>query len=352
MIPYELLQGLNRLACKSKDKRIEDLFIKLANQSESNFSNWVIKNQNNSVISNEIGDSQVISALAYMYKNKENPPEKGWVYHMVEKHKQWLPIYGAFFRLLQSGNQDMRTIFGPLQTILPLFSNFVENDWMPDEKVKKNIYELINSFNRQEVNFDDDYHPVIKKRMTREEKRQEKAKLYFDFFFEHLSKEIYSSIGQLSNPEHFKDLGDLIEAYRLPETHMIIPFLNYRFDNSDKVEVEKVVNSTLRTILSPRFKGQPYHALEYFRANAMKDLGSISMYEYQYMIDRSSDTPKDGYTPFMDKDVDLYHENEEKEEEKEEPELYKFEASRSVLPKYVFASSVVLRELYRVGMGR
>ena len=31
MVPYELLQDLNRLVCSSKNKKIESLFIKLAN---------------------------------------------------------------------------------------------------------------------------------------------------------------------------------------------------------------------------------------------------------------------------------------------------------------------------------
>ena len=36
MVPYELLQDLNKLVCSSRNKKVEDLFIKLANEDDDN----------------------------------------------------------------------------------------------------------------------------------------------------------------------------------------------------------------------------------------------------------------------------------------------------------------------------
>ena len=356
MIPYELLQGLNKLACKSKDKRIEELFVKLANRSETDFSNWILKNQNNPFLSNKLGDSEVLSALAHLTKMKNEPPPTGWMNYMVQKAPSYIPIYGAFLRLLRDGDPDIQSVLAPFQTILPYFSSSIENDWMPDSSVATKLNGIIGEFNEQLVDFDDDYHPVIKKKMTREEKRQEKAKLYFDYFFEHSSKEIYNAIESLGSPDNLKELKELIAGYKLPDTKMIIPFCNYRFDSKDQAEVSKVVNATIRTILSPRYKGQPYHAFEKFRAEAQRNLGRLTSYEYQALTDRSSGTPQGAFVPFSDQEQDPFHEDDESEveerEQEQEQDLYKFEPTQSLLPKYVFASSLILRELYEIGSGR
>jgi len=69
MIPYELLQDLNRLACKSKNEKIEALFVKLAAQTQEGFYDWIIKNINNKLVTKDVSNKWVLTAIQYLVSN-------------------------------------------------------------------------------------------------------------------------------------------------------------------------------------------------------------------------------------------------------------------------------------------
>jgi hypothetical protein len=85
MISYDLLRDLNGLYCETKDKRVEDLFIKLAEVNKSDFYQWLFDNHNNKALLNQLRNKDVLHSLIYLAGLDGRIPDKELLTYFFSK---------------------------------------------------------------------------------------------------------------------------------------------------------------------------------------------------------------------------------------------------------------------------
>jgi hypothetical protein len=193
MIPYELLQDLNRLACTSKNKKIENLFLKLAEEQESSIHGWMEKNQNNKAINRLLHDKNVFSALLYSYDNMNSVSSDKLIGELMSANlHHYLPIYGTFLKLYESGH--FNEVLSP---IAPMFAKMHSmRDVSEDGRIREDLTTIVKQYNIfKEIEFGKtfDAHPSTIKDPSKKNKNQRDMD-HTRFLFKALTEEISNAI--------------------------------------------------------------------------------------------------------------------------------------------------------------
>ena len=153
MIPYKLLQELNKLACTSKNKKIEDLFVKLAEENQLGFYGWLEKIQSkkqNTPIYSALEDQDIIDALIYIKREGKEFP-----YNVVQlfEHKDVKKYFDFYVIFWHNRNvPKFETILKPLESSLYKFRSLAKGDmkvWTAIEaSVTKDLSTLISEYDK------------------------------------------------------------------------------------------------------------------------------------------------------------------------------------------------------------
>ena len=162
MIPYKLLQELNKLACTSKNKKIEDLFVKLAEESQNKFFEWISKSKGNKQILSKLEDPNLLASLDYLYKNPNVfsqdllsllhmflPGAKGTPAKVGKSELGYVSILSKLLPLSQ--DPEFETVLKPFEASLTKLDrlDFKEGDIAKKEsvdKIKRDFKTLIKEY--------------------------------------------------------------------------------------------------------------------------------------------------------------------------------------------------------------
>ena len=215
MIPYELLQDLNKLACRSKNKKIEDLFVKLA-QELPDFYDWIIKNLKNTHITSHINNVGVMSTLQFLITNKD-----------IKQSSIPKSIAGVGFVLYTLLNEDpaFKSTLNPFSESLSEFATFAIDDKDLKAKVIYDLNYLDNTYNHSKANPDNVELDARKGKAGNSLASERSRKARFVFLHERLKDEISSAI---QSRDEYSKTYDLIKNGRLPhyqEVALSLPYM-------------------------------------------------------------------------------------------------------------------------------
>jgi len=234
MISYALLQDLNTLACTTKNKKIENLFLKLAqaNQEEqTSFYDWLIKIQGNETILKDLKFPLLIEALKYLVKNRNSDlTTSQWILNLQKIDKiNYVTIYEILFDLTK--DPALQPYLQNLQDVTKNFANITKEVSGGEEAkeqnklaIKKDFLTLINAYNgfvnyHSEGTVAPEEH-VNKTELDRRQREKENGAKKtrrlsdaFGFFLVNFTKEIS---GALSQEPAWDKTRNLLANERLP----------------------------------------------------------------------------------------------------------------------------------------
>jgi hypothetical protein len=333
MIPYELLQDLNRLACTSKNKKIEDLFLKLAQGQEDNFYEWMDKNRNNRVLKGSLDDTTVLDALAYAYENVNSQSTEGLVAFLANNKPEYIPIYGSFFRIHEAGN--FSEILTPIVTWLTRLSRARSESG--DNSVRKDLTRIVqqyNMFKEREFGKTFDAHPSTIKAPPKKTKKQRDMD-HTRFLFKALTKEIMDAI---SGEEDLASTYEVVSGGNLPSVDRIVksfPHLPYAGPNFKKIPrmAASYLSKSNKNVVD---------AFNWLRGEMLKNLDFpnkpyINLNNYE----EEEEEEEEDFSLFLD---DSYMPENKKTRKQMKPVDYNplYTAQRS----YIFMSSMILSHLF------
>jgi hypothetical protein len=131
MIPYELLQDLNKLVCTSKNKKVEELFLKLAQEAQGGFYEWLLKistskkGRAKNPVYGKLIRSDIVSDLVTIYFDRENLAKNYNAILITSlQGKTKYSKMGLFTKLAElkevSKKPGFETILKPLQSVINL----------------------------------------------------------------------------------------------------------------------------------------------------------------------------------------------------------------------------------------
>jgi len=259
MIPYELLQDLNKLACTSKNKKIEDLFLKLAEGQEKDFHDFV-----KTFPTRELSVKEVPQALVYLFENagksfsrRPNPRSDnvsefyssvlGSLMNNTAKFRQYPFIYKTLSTLLARG--QYREYLSNYATYLSAFDS-VESSEAEENAIATSMGKMVNAYESKYVQETKDLEShwgakefLQKEKGKREKERRERLHNTFSFFLHHFSNEI---LGALGDQEYWDKTKALIRSNELSDYAEMLNALPYipRLNKVDQV-VYKIYNGVI-----------------------------------------------------------------------------------------------------------
>jgi hypothetical protein len=251
MIPYELLQDLNKLVCSSKNRKIEDLFIKLANESQGDFYSWIIKNNKNQEIISKLNVPEVLSALNYLFNNgKElnSHPILIFLEMSGQKNKKLDPNFRHVYSSISEfyNLPSYKSIFLPFSNFFGFIKKNTEATFLllHKDEVRKDIDLLINTYNRS-IN----HHHMAphefkqdqgkpKDREINKKKQREITHTVYGFFLKHFTEEILTA---LSNQGMWDKLRSVLNDRQLADYTRVLDALPYTPSLKDSPQAIKTI---------------------------------------------------------------------------------------------------------------
>jgi hypothetical protein len=258
MVPYELLQDLNRLVCSSKNKKIESLFIKLASVDQDDFYDWILKNSTNAIIKRGLNFPNSLSALEELIINKDefnNDPNKVLL-TAATAAAHGTPTYLGFYFSLSYliDKAEFETILRPFYEFLHHF-NTVGNS-TPEEiaNVENDLSSLHSQYEEEVLEEErleeerlEEESRIHHERISREEMlennpggsthHQMRKIATYRFAFGYLAQNwtnlIKDHIQRQNSPEYWSGVMDILNSNRLHRTGDVISSLPYVPDMRD-----------------------------------------------------------------------------------------------------------------------
>ena len=252
MISYDLLHDLNGLYCETRNKKVEDLFIKLAEENKSEFYKWLFDNQSNKALVNQLRNKDVLQSLVYLASLDGRIPDKELLNYFFSKsdNPHYMPLYKTMYELIGSTKRD---ILHPFESALQAFRGLRPSSaWDTPESVShdlSNIDRAYDSYLRGSVDkvFDDGVQIGRKpKRITRRQKLQS----LFGFLLREFTQDILAVLPPDS------PLAREVAAGNLYDPMKIVPHLPGPLSSSILSPVKKIVREMERRINSLSYANQ------------------------------------------------------------------------------------------------
>jgi len=248
MIPYELLQDLNKLACRSKNVKIESLFVKLAQEHQDDFYDWVIKNIGNKYIKARLAYKDVMRAIQYLTATPNATKED--VLELGRKNEEsLLRVLASFYQLLKSDDR-FKSILNRFSASLSSFSSIK----LPDNiitQVAQDLESLDRDY-RQSISHPGNGELDIRKRDVnfneneRTKIARQNRRARFNFLLKSFNAEVTNALQ--GNPR-FAKVFALVQANRLPyhqEIALALPYMpNLRGKGPKILELVRMANRDL-----------------------------------------------------------------------------------------------------------
>jgi hypothetical protein len=266
MVPYELLQDLNKLVCSSKNKKVEDLFIKLAAEETSErydgsaFCKWLLKVTGNKDLGNKIDDSETLTALSYLAKNKDKLNDNPNDLLFSESYSRYISVYLGLIKLVNKSSDKysgLLTPFGPFFRPLSRVSEKNVSDSRV-ETLNKDLSTILNEYEAY-INPPDhypDHHHIMPHEMNDEEKVRstfntlQDTKIYrhlFGYLLHSFTESILVAINK-GTPSAWENTKQLLLSRKLPRYGEIMGSLPYIPNmGSSGSKIHELFNSLPRT---------------------------------------------------------------------------------------------------------
>jgi hypothetical protein len=356
MVPYELLQDLNKLVCSSRNKKVEDLFIKLANEDEGkedNFLSWIIKMNDNKVLSSAMS-TPILKALNVLYYRGEeyNKSPKSFLKQMFSSEtskeaKSLFDVYEAFNELMKQ--PSYQAVLLPFK---PFLSNIKNND--PDattisaqvskdlnfliDKYKEHLHEMSRPHRLDSESFEESN--LDQKAIRNERERRMRLHQTYAFFLKHFTEEISTS---LSNDYIWDKVKPLLRNNKIDQYSEIAMALPY-IPNIKKAP--EVVNKTYKDIMGGT-DIKRFGLIGFFNVTRRRLFDSLDISTGLGTLPSSTENITFDNTKYMElgevpDDVDVMeHQNVSKEPQK--VEQYDYTKVRSCA--YILSVSVLMSRL-------
>jgi len=241
MVPYELLQDLNKLVCSSKNKKVEDLFIKLAAEAEtehangSDFYKWLLKNINNKDLENKVSDPETLKALSYLAKNKDKLNDSP-NYLLFSQYAKYADVCFGLMALARQNPDQYGKFLTPFDSFFGALKHWEPNDTSSDyiETLNKDLSTVFNEYEAYLNHPDHHYmlpHERGRGRGEDDTKRYVylRTKIYrhlFGYLLYNFTESILAAINKTTHGAWDKT-KQLLEAKRLPRYGEIMGSLPY-----------------------------------------------------------------------------------------------------------------------------
>ena len=356
MVPYELLQDLNKLACTSKNKKIENLFVKLANQVQDQFYDWLFKVQNYQPILEKLSRNNTLPALVYLAQSDGKDPSSLPADYRV--------AFTSFKNLM--GYLQFQSIFNPYYKTLSAYEGWDVKGGMTKEEsqVQSDLNKLLSfyeEYRKGGLNTKEDVDRVdgdIKKKSRAAYLRSKKVwNNAYRFFFTEFTKEITKSLewgengstsGVCADPL-MQNVYQLVTSGNLGDPNKIMSAMPHFPDMGSSDQVILGAIRDIGNIGSYQSSGNE-SVVDVFnktRERLFESLDISADYDDNYDIPESPDYGKQQKDFFNENELsNEFVDNFEIQENKNQPPV-DYHPSSTSMESYIIAVSVLLRSMWR-----
>ena len=365
MVPYELLQDLNRLVCSSKNKKIESLFIKLASADENSFCDWILRNHRNSIIEREMSSPVTLDGFHYLIKNQDSlndtptqilfPPGKVYLELYVllalnmdhEKLKLTLLPFNKFLIFVKRGVRDNieDEVKDKIMTDVSTLFDMCENERLEEEEEAERLEE--ERLEEERLEEERVHHERISLEEMHENNpggnthQQMRSIATYRFAFGYLAQSwtnlIKDHIQRQNSPEYWSGVMNILNSYSLHRTGEVLSSLPYIPDMRDSGSECARIFARIPGYFQMYGKTAAYNLIN-------RDIfGALKMPTAQQTGHHQDDTD---YSEFYELGRDPNPEGPTRHDEDEEEEELDEMASEDVLEcSFIFFTSMILAQI-------